>query len=145
MSDPSTTVGAAQAVSDLTPYVQSVVAAIVVALGGIVTAAIRKYVGIAVSQDLVDKVDAYVEQLAAAEVAKAADNLAKTQINVGSPIVKGIVDQVASALPAELDALGLTTEAVASKVAGAFGKLQASMTAVPAAPAVAATGATVKS
>ena len=48
-----------------------------------------------------------------------------------SAIVAEIGAKIAAAIPAELDAVGLTPAAVAHKVAAAFGRLQASMTAIP--------------
>ena len=135
MSDPSTTVGAAQAVSDVTPVIQAIVGAVIAGLGGFAVGLIKRYVGVTVDQATVAKVDTYLSDLAAQEIAKAADNLATKQIDVRSPIVKVIVDQVAAAMPKEMTAVGLTPEAVAGKVAAEFGRLQASMTAVPTPPA----------
>ena len=132
MSDPSTTVGAAQAVSDVTPVIQAIVGAIVTGLVGYGVGLVKKYVGVSLDKATEAKIDDMLGNLAAQEVAKAADNLATAQIDVKSPVVKSIVDQVVAALPKEMNAVGITPEAVAAKVAAEFGRLQASMTIVPA-------------
>ena len=131
MFDPSTAVGTSSVVSDALPYVQTAAVAIITGLSGIAVALIKKYVGISADQAVVDKVDAHIEQLAKAEIAKAAGNLASAQIDVQNPIVKALVDEVVDVLPIELEKLGLGPEAIASKIVGAFGGLQAQMTIVP--------------
>ncbi len=136
MSDPNSVVTGAQAVSDAAPYVNAVVGAAISALGGFVAVLVKRYVGITVDQAMLAKVEGLATQYAAAEVAKAADNLATRQIDVKSPMVKSIADQILADAPKELDALGLGPDEVKAKVAAAFGQLQAQMTAV-AAPAAA--------
>ena len=96
---------------------------------------LRKYTGVAVSQALIDKVDAYLSDLAAKEVAAAADNLAHAQIHVGSDMVQDLTTKALRDLPAELNKLGLAPSDVADKIAAAFGKLQAGMAAAPVATA----------
>ena len=134
MSDAATTISAAPEVTLAVPYVQAIAATAITALGAFVAGLIKRYVGIAVDQAMIDKVDAYVANLAAQEIAKAADNLATAQIDVRSPIVKTLVDSVVAEMPKEMTALGLTPEKIAAKVAAEFGRLQATMTvATPAA------------
>ena len=133
MSDPSTIVTGAQVVSDATPYVNAVVGVVISGLGGFLALLVKRYVGVTISQDALAKVEDLAMQYAAAEVAKAADNLATAQIDVKSPLVKTLADQVAANLPKELDLLGLSTNDVAKKVTAAFGMLQSNMTAIPAA------------
>jgi len=134
MTDSSAAVSASTFVADVLPIVQAVAASAITALVGLGVALIAKYTGLKISQAQAGRIDGYIGELAAQEIARAADNLAHAQIDVGSPIVKGIVDQVAAALPDEMAALGVTPEAVAAKAAAAFGRLQASMTAVPPSP-----------
>ncbi|MDR3464215.1 MAG: hypothetical protein P4L76_18075 [Beijerinckiaceae bacterium] len=134
MSDPNTVLTGAQAVSDAAPYVNAVVGAVISALGGFIAVLVKKYIGISIDQAMLAKVEGLATQYAAAEVAKAADNLATRQIDVKSPMVKSIADQILVDAPKELDSLGLGPDEVKGKVTAAFGQLQAQMTAV-AAPA----------
>jgi hypothetical protein len=131
----ASTVSASPWVAIVAPLAQSIAYTLVTGLVAVVAALIQRYVGIRIDQATQAKLDSYIESLAGAEIAKASDNLAKAQIDVKSPIVKAIVDRVAADLPAEMQALGVTPEAVAAKAAGAFGKLQAQMTVIAAAPA----------
>jgi hypothetical protein len=136
MTDSATAVSAAPFVAVAAPLVQSLAYAVVTALVAFIAALIKRYVGVRVDEATQTKLDGYIESLVGAEIARASDNLAHAQIDVKSPLVKGVVDQVAAALPAEMQALGVTPEAVAAKAAGVFGRLQAQMTTVaaPAAP-----------
>ncbi|MDE2106268.1 MAG: hypothetical protein KGL39_54110 [Patescibacteria group bacterium] len=122
MSD--TVVTGAGIVADLEPYIVAAIGAIVTALGAFIAFQIQKYTGVVVQQATIEKVDKYIADKAAQAVAAAGDNLAKTQINVGSPMVADITDKVVTALPDQLSALGLTPEAVAHKITAAFGRLQ---------------------
>lgn len=124
----NTTVSAAGLMADLQPYIVSAIGAVVVALGGFIALQIQKYTGVVVQQATIDKVDKYIADKAAQAVAAASDNLAKKEINVGSPIVVDLTDKVVAALPAELAALGFSPDDVAHKMASAFGRLQATMT-----------------
>jgi len=112
-------------VADLEPYIVAAIGAIVAALGTFIAVQIQRYTGVVVQQATIDKVDKYIADKAAQAVAAAGDNLAKTQINVGSPIVADLTNKVVEALPKELDALGLGEDAVAHKLTSAFGRLQA--------------------
>ena len=134
MSD--TAIAASSLVADAQPYIVAIVGVVISAASAAIVALVKKYTGIAVSQDMLAKVDSYINDLAAKEIAAASDNLATAQINVGSPIVSSLASKVVAALPAELNTLGITPTAVASKLTAEFGRLQASMTAVPVAPAV---------
>ena len=116
------------------PYVVALIGVVVTALGTLITAELKKHTGVAVHPALVAKVERYIEDKAAQAVASAADNLAGREIDVKSPIVAEITGKIVAALPAEINAVGLTPTAVAHKLAAAFGRLQASMTAVPVAP-----------
>lgn len=118
-------------VADAEPYVVALIGVVVTAAGAFLSAEIRRYTGLAVSQALLAKVERYIEDKAAQQVAAAADNLTHAEIDVKSPIVADIVAKIVAALPSELKALGLTPTAVAHKVAAAFGRLQAGMTAAP--------------
>jgi len=113
-------------VADLEPYIVAAIGAIVAALGTFIAVQIQRYTGVVVQQATIDKVDKYIADKAAQAVAAAGDNLSKTQINVGSPIVADLTNKVVEALPKELDALGLGEDAVAHKITSAFGRLQAS-------------------
>jgi len=130
----NTTVTASGIIADLQPYIVTAIGVVIAAIGALISAQIRKYTGIAVDQATVDKVDKYIADKAAQAVAAAGDNLATHQINVGSPIVVDITGKIVSALPGELAAIGLTPEAVANKLAAAFGRLQAQMASVPVTP-----------
>jgi hypothetical protein len=127
-------IAASSLVADAEPYVVALFGVVVTALGAIISSQIKRYTGLAVDQALLAKVERYIEDKAAQQVAAAVDNLAHVEIDAKSPIVADIVSKIVAALPAELNAVGLTPTAVAHKVAAAFGRLQASMTAFAAAP-----------
>jgi hypothetical protein len=131
MSDPSTIVTGAQAAADMTPYIQGIVGTVVSA--GVTTIAIlaKKYFDITFSQAALTTVEGLADQYAQKEVFRAEDNLAHATLDTHSALVKTIADQIAADAPKELAALGLSSADVNEKVAAAFGKLQASMTAVP--------------
>ena len=112
-------------VADLEPYIVAAIGAIVAALGTFIAVQIQRYTGVVVQQATIDKVDKYIADKAAQAVAAAGDNLSKTQINVGSPMVADLTNKVVAALPKELDALNLSPDAVAHKMTSAFGRLQA--------------------
>jgi len=127
----STLIAASALVADAEPYVVAFIGVVVTAVGAVLAAEVKRYTGLAVDQALLAKVERYIEDQAAQAVAAEADNLANRQIEVKSAIVAEIGAKIAAAIPAELDAVGLTPAAVAHKVAAAFGRLQASMTAIP--------------
>ncbi len=126
----NTVIAASALVADAEPYVVALIGVVVTAFGALLSAEIKRYTGLAVDQALLAKVERYIEDKAAQKVAGAADNLAHAEIDVKSPIVAEIVAKIAAAIPSELKAVGLTPTAVAHKVAAAFGRLQATMTAV---------------
>lgn len=134
MSDPST-ISAAPIVTVVAPYlVQLAMVLIPIAVAWLANE-FRRRTGVQVQQAALDKIDATAEAEAGALIAAAANNLATDQIKVGSPIVASIALRMAAALPKELAAAGLTSDAVATMVAGKIGKLQASMTTVAPPPA----------
>jgi hypothetical protein len=112
-------------VADLEPYIVTAIGAVVTALGAFIALQIQRYTGVVVQQATIDKVDKYIADKAAQAVAAAGDNLSKTQINLGSPIVADLTNKVVAALPKELDALNLSPDDVAHKMTSAFGRLQA--------------------
>ena len=115
------------------PYFVAVIGVVVTALCALISAEIKRFTGVAVDQAMLGRVERYIDDKAAQAVAAAGDNLAMRQIDVKSPIVAEIVAKIVAAIPGELAAVGLTPTATAHKVAAAFGRLQASMTAAPAA------------
>ena len=123
-----TVIAARALVADAEPYVVALIGVVVTAAGAVISAEIKRYTGLAVDQAMLAKVERYIEDKAAQQVAAAADNLAHAEIDVKSPIVADIVTKIVAAIPVELNALGLTPIAVAHKVAAAFGRLQAGMT-----------------
>jgi hypothetical protein len=125
----STVIAASSLVADAEPYVVALVGVVVTAVGAFLSSEIRRYTGLAVDQAILAKVEKYIEDKAAQQIAAAADNLARAEIDVKSPIVADIVAKIVAAIPSELDAAGLTPTAVAHKLAAAFGRLQAGMTA----------------
>ncbi|HXT06231.1 MAG TPA: hypothetical protein VN715_04760 [Roseiarcus sp.] len=127
----STLIAVSALVADAEPYVIAFIGVAVTAVGAVLAAEVKRFTGLAVDQAVLAKVERYIEDKAAQAVAAEADNLANRQIDVKSAVVAEIVTKIAAAIPAELDAVGLTTAAVAHKVAAAFGRLQASMTAIP--------------
>jgi hypothetical protein len=126
----NTIIAAGALVADAQPFVVALIGVALTALGALISAEIKRYTGLAVDQALLAKVEKYIEDKAAQQIAAAADNLGHAQIDVKSPIVAEIVARIVAAIPAELNSVGLTPTAVAHKVAAAFGRLQASMTAV---------------
>jgi len=127
----STLIAVSALVADAEPYVIAFIGVAVTAVGAVLAAEVKRFTGLAVDQAVLAKVERYIEDKAAQAVAAEADNLANRQIDVKSAVVAEIVTKIAAAIPAELDAVGLTPAAVAHKVAAAFGRLQASMTAIP--------------
>lgn len=122
---------ASSLVAEAEPYVVALIGVVVTAAGAVISAQIKRYTGLAVDQALLAKVERYIEDKAAQQVASAADNLAHAEIDVRSPVVADIVTKIVAAIPVELNAVGLTPTAVAHKVAAAFGRLQAGMNAAP--------------
>jgi hypothetical protein len=131
MADPTTIVTGAQAVSDAAPYINALLGTVISA--GVTTVAVlaKKYLDVTFSQAALTTVEGLATQYASKEVFKAEDNLAHATLDTHSALVKTIADQIALDAPKELAALGLSPADVNDKVAAAFGKLQASMTAVP--------------
>src|SRR6185437_5411255 len=128
MSD--TTIAASSLIADAQPYIVALIGVVVSAVGAVITAEIKKYTGVVISQAQIAKVETYIDDKAAQAVASAEDNLASRQINVRSPIVAEIVTKIIAAIPDELAAAGLTPDLVAHKLTAPFGRLQASMTTV---------------
>lgn len=126
-----TTIAAGALIVDAQPYIVALASVAISAASAVAVALLKKYTGIALAQALTDKVDAYLADLAAKEVAAAADNLATAKINVGSEMVQDLTTKALRDLPGELGKLGLAPSDVASKLTAEFGRLQASMTAVP--------------
>jgi hypothetical protein len=123
-------IAASSLVADAQPYVVALIGVVLTAVGALISTEIKRYTGLAVDQALLVKIERYIDDKAAQQIAAAADNLGHAQIDVKSPIVAEIVAKIVAAIPAELDAVGLTPTAVAHKVVAAFGRLQASMTSV---------------
>jgi energy-converting hydrogenase Eha subunit C len=132
MSDPATIITGAQAVADISPYINGIVGTIVSAGVTMIAIAAKKYLDVTFSQAALNTVKSLATQYAAKEVFKAEDNLAHATLDTHSALVKTIADQIALDAPKELAALGLTPDDVKDKVAAAFGELQAHMTATPA-------------
>ena len=124
----SDTVSAASIVAILAPYAVSLMGAVIAAAVAFAARTFTRWTHIQIEHAALDKVTAAAQSEAGALVAAAADNLATTQIPVGSPIVADIVVKLAGAMPADLAAAGLTPDRVAVLVAGEIGKLQARMT-----------------
>ena len=133
----ATFVAAASLVADIAPYALAIVGALTPIAVGWLAAEVRKLTGLQMQQSAIDKLDSMIEAEAGALVAAASDNFATASIPVGSPIVADIAKRVLANAPAVLAADGLTTDVVATKVAGAIGRLQARMTTVT--PATAST------
>jgi len=128
VSDTTITLGSMLAAAQ--PYFVAIFGAIVTGVGGILVAEVKRYTGIAVDQALLAKVEKYIDDKAAQEIAKATDNLATKSIDVHSPMIADLVTKITGAIPEELHAVGLDPVAVAHKLVASFGRLQASMTAV---------------
>ncbi|HEX9168114.1 MAG TPA: hypothetical protein VF886_04190 [Roseiarcus sp.] len=135
MSD--TAIAAAPIVAAAQPYITAIVTS-VVGLGVAGGASLlKRWTGIALQQSFIAEIEGAAETEAAKAVAAAADNLAKTQINVGSSIVKTAVQSIMASqtLKTAITETGMTPHRLASIVTGEIGKLQAQMTATaPAAP-----------
>lgn len=129
-----TALSAAPFVAALQPIAQAIVAAVVSGAITIGVALLSKWTGVTVRQSYVAALRRAAQDEAAKAVAAAADNLAKRQIDVRSPIVVSAAKAIANKLPAELKATGIGPEDVANMVAAEIGKLQASMTARSASP-----------
>lgn len=135
MSDTAVNVTAIAAA--VSPFIVAVAGILIkMAVSGL-AAEIKSWTGAQVDQAAINKIDGMITDEVGALVAAADDNLANAVIPVGSPIVAKIANKVVMMLPGELNDAGLSPSAVATKVAGAIGKLQAAMTRLPASPGVA--------
>jgi hypothetical protein len=138
MSDPTAVVNVAPLIEALQPYISAIAGSVVLALGGLVFAAL-KGAGIAVASAYQTQIETACANEAGKLVAGALGNLATAQVNVGSPGIaaaaNAIVSASAPALARAVSATGLTPELAASIIVGQIGKLQATMTS--AAPAAA--------
>ena len=135
MSD--TAIAAAPIVAAAQPYITAIVTS-VVGLGVAYGASLfKRWTGIALQQSFTAEIESAAETEAAKAVAAASDNLAKTQINVGSSVVKTAVESIMASqtFKTAIAETGMTPNRLASIIAGEIGKLQAQMTAAaPAAP-----------
>jgi hypothetical protein len=135
MSD--TAIAAAPIVAATQPYITAIVTSVVglgVAYGA---SLLKRWTGIAMQQSFTAEIESAAETEAAKAVAAAGDNLAKTQINVGSSVVKTAVQSIMASrtFKTAIAETGMTPNRLASIVTGEIGKLQAQMTAAaPAAP-----------
>ncbi len=138
MTDASASVSAAPLVADLEPYVSAAVAAVVGGLIALALALLRKLTGIVIQQAFVEQIERAAATEAGKAVAAAADNLANTQINVGSKLVADAANRImtSATLKSAIDETGMTPDRLAAIVAGEIGKLQAAMTAAPTASQV---------
>jgi hypothetical protein len=132
MSDPTAVVAAAPLVAAFVPIVVQVAGAVIA--GAIAWAAARfsKATGVQLRASALTRITAAAQSEAGALIAEAGDNLAMKSIPVGSSTVAAIANKLATNLPAEMKTAGLTPAHVATIVAGEIGKMQASMTSVPA-------------
>lgn len=126
-------VSVAPLVVDIKPYVDVFVDAVITAGVGIVAFYVQRYTGYQVTALQQKELAAKLDSLAGAEVAKAGDNIATDVIHINDPRVASIANAAIQALPKVAADLGVTSASIASDAQGALGKLQASMTSVPAA------------
>ena len=94
MTDASASVSAAPLVADLQPDVSAAVAAVVGGLIALALALLRKLTGIVIQQAFVEQIERAAATEAGKAVAAAADNLANTQINVGSKLVADAANRI---------------------------------------------------
>ncbi len=130
MTDSTTAIAAAPLVADVVQIVQGFALAFITGFVGLAAKFASDYLHLQFSAADRAAFVAFVDDLAAKEIAKAADNLATAQIDVHSPIVKAIADQVEAELPDLMTKLGITPQRVADMTTAAFGRLQARMTSV---------------
>ena len=130
-NDPaSATIVAGTITSAVMPYILSALSVIIAAALTFLASAAHRYVGVTIQDTTIKEADTYLLGLAKKAVAAATDNLATAQINVHSPLVKALVNEAVQYGPEVLTKLGWGPDQIASKLASAFGGLQASMTRV---------------
>ena len=112
-------------VMELKPYIDVLVNAAVLAAVGFIAGLVQKYTGVQISQSALDKLRAAAATQAGLLVAGAEDNLAKTTISVGHPLVAQAANQIIAMLPDAVKAVGATPEALQTLIVGEIGKLQA--------------------
>jgi hypothetical protein len=135
MSD--TAIAAAPIAAATQPYITAIVTSLVGVGVTYGLAALKRWTGIAIQQSMIDEIESAAETEAAKAVAAASDNLARTQINLGSSVVKTAVQSIIASqtFKTAIAETGMTPNRLASIIAGEIGKLQAQMTAAaPAAP-----------
>jgi len=133
----NTAIAAAPIAAAAQPYITAIVTSLVGVGVTYGLAALKRWTGIAIQQSMIDEIESAAETEAAKAVAAASDNLAKTQINVGSSVVKTAVESIfaSQTLKTAIAETGMTPNRLASIITGEIGKLQAQMTvAAPAAP-----------
>ncbi len=113
-------------VAFLQPYVDLLVPPIVMGLVGWVAIRIQQWFGIKMQSDAVERLKSAAATSAGALVAGAEGNLATRSINVRSPEVARIANEVARIMPDSFKAAGATPEGLQRIVVGEIGKLQAS-------------------
>ena len=137
MSDPTAIVNAGPLIEALQPYISAITGSLVLALGGLVFAAL-KGAGVAVASAYQTQIEQACANEAGKLVAGALGNLATATIDVKNPSVAAAANAIISAsspvLAKAVASTGLTPELAASIIVGQIGRLQAQMTsAAPAA------------
>ena len=130
MTDSSTVISAAPAVTALAPLLQAVVATVVSGAVTFGVALFTRWTGVTVQSAYAESLRQAAATEAGVLVAEAEDNLSSRSIAVTSPAVAEAAARIAAALPEAMQAVGMTPDALARLVAGEIGKLQAQATAI---------------
>lgn len=135
-----TDVSLAPLVGVLTPYAIQLSAVVIAAGASWAAAQFTKATHIKVEAAALDKLTQAADAEAGALIAAADGNLAGVAVHVSNPMIAGAANRIIDGMPKVLDAAGVTPDRVATLVAGALGKLQATMPAALPAPTPAKAG-----
>lgn len=120
----SDVISAAPFVTDLKPYVDVLIEAVVGAVITLAAAKLNQWTNIKISVLQVARLKSAAATEAGVMVAGAEDNLAKQSVTVNSPLVAAAAGRIAAALPDTMGAVGATPDALKKFVVGEIGKLQ---------------------
>ena len=129
-----TDVSLAPIVNIVTPYAIQLSAVLIAAGVSWAAAQFTKATHLKVKASALDNLTQAANAEAGALIAAADNNLAGVSVHVSNPMIADAAERVIKAVPGALDASGITPYHVATLVAGALGKMQATMPLAPPAP-----------
>jgi len=140
MSDPSaavavTTISVGPLVAVLTPIALAILAGVIRFAVKDVAELAAKWLHVKIAESDQQAATDYLSTLAAKALAEAEGNLASIAFTDDHPVVDAIVNQALGAAPGVMAKAGWSTRRVTDETLAALGRLQAQMTAAPAAAA----------